>query len=53
MGENLNQEGEIMIQQGILPFKLDITEEEITPRSGLVLYGEVLRALGVKERQDK
>jgi hypothetical protein len=34
-----------MIQQGILPFKLEITEEEITPRSGLVLYAEVLRAL--------
>ena len=38
-----------MIQQGILPFKLEITEEEITPRSGLVLYAEVLRALKVKQ----
>ena len=53
MGENLNQEGESMIQQGILPFKLEITEEEITPRSGLVLYGEVLRALKVKKRVEK
>jgi hypothetical protein len=38
-----------MITQGQLPFKLEITEEEITPRSGLVLYAEVLRALKVKE----
>jgi hypothetical protein len=42
-----------MIQQGILPFKLEITEEEITPRSGLVLYAEVLRALKTKERVEK
>ena len=34
MGENLNQEGTNMIQQGILPFKLERTSEEITPRSG-------------------
>jgi len=38
-----------MIQQGILPFKLEISEEEITPRSGLILYAEVLRALRIKE----
>ena len=37
-----------MIQQGILPFKLERTSEEITPRSGLVIYAEILRALGVK-----
>lgn len=53
MGESLNQEGESMIQQGILPFKLEITGEEITPRSGLVLYAEVLRALKVKEKVGK
>jgi hypothetical protein len=53
MGENLNQEGESMIQQGILPFKLEITEEEITPRSGLVLYAEVLRALKVRKQVER
>ena len=42
-----------MIQQGILPFKLEITEEEITPRSGLVLYAEVLRALKVKQEVER
>jgi len=36
-----------MIQQGILSFKLETTEEEITPRSGLAIYAEVLRALGI------
>lgn len=42
-----------MIQQGILPFKLEITQEEITPRSGLVIYAEVLRALRVRERIER
>ena len=42
-----------MIQQGILPYKLEITQEEITPRSGLVLYAEVLRALKIKERVER
>lgn len=42
-----------MIQQGILPSKLEITEEEITPRSGLVLYAEVLRALKIRERVER
>jgi hypothetical protein len=39
-----------MITQGRLPFKLEITEEEITSRSGLALYAEVLRAFGVEEK---
>lgn len=36
-----------MIQQGILPFKLERTDELITPRSGLGLFAEVMRTLGV------
>ena len=39
-----------MIQQGILPFKLERTEELITPRSGLALVGEVVRTLKVPEK---
>ena len=39
-----------MITQDQLPFKLEITEEEITPRSGLALYAEVLRAFRIEER---
>jgi len=50
MGEDLNQEGESMISQGILPFKIERTEELITPRSGLALFAEVIRALGVKQK---
>lgn len=38
-----------MIQQDILPFKLETTGEEITPRSGLAIYAEALRALGVDD----
>jgi hypothetical protein len=49
-GEDLNQEGESMIQQGILPFKIEHTEELITPRSGLALFAEVIRALKVGEK---
>jgi hypothetical protein len=36
-----------MIQQGILPFKIERTEELITPRSGLALFAEVVRTLKV------
>jgi len=37
-----------MIQQSILPFKLKRTEERITARSGLALYAEWMRAMGVE-----
>ena len=36
-----------MIQQAILPFKMERTDELITPRSGLGLFAEVVRTLGV------
>lgn len=39
-----------MITQGKLPFKLEITDEEITPRSGLAIYAEVLRAFRIEDR---
>jgi hypothetical protein len=39
-----------MIQQGILPFKLERTEEKITPRSGLAVFSEVVRTLRVREK---
>ena len=42
-----------MIQQGILPFKLERTEEEITPRSGLAIYTEVLKAFRVRQRIER
>ena len=42
-----------MIAQGILPFKLERTEELITPRSGLALFAEVIRALKVKEKVEE
>jgi hypothetical protein len=45
--KDLNQEGELMIQQAILPFKMERTDELITPRSGLGLFAEVVRTLGV------
>ena len=39
-----------MIQQGILPFKLEHTDELITPRSGLALFAEVIRTLKVDRK---
>lgn len=42
-----------MIRQTVLPFKLEKTKEEITPRSGLVLYGEFMKGIGLKELVDR
>jgi hypothetical protein len=42
-----------MIAQGILPFKLERTEKEITPRSGLVLYAEVFKAFQIRDRIER
>ena len=39
----------VMIQQTVMPFKLKRTEEKLTPRSGLVLYAEFMKAMGVDE----
>jgi hypothetical protein len=39
-----------MIQQGILRFKIEHTEELITPRSGLALFAEVIRTLKVDQK---
>ncbi len=39
-----------MIAQCILPFKLERTDELITPRSGLALMAEVMRSLKVREK---
>jgi len=50
LGEtNKRKRGEKMIRQTVLPFKLKRTEERITARSGLVLYEEFMRAMGVEE----
>lgn len=37
-----------MIQQNVLPFKLEITKDKVTPRSGLAIYAEFLRAFGIQ-----
>jgi Transposase DDE domain group 1 len=36
-----------MIEKKVLPFKLAITDETLTPLAGLVLFGEFLRGAGV------
>ena len=42
-----------MIRQTVLPFKLERTEEGITARSGLVVYAEFMRAMGVDRLLDR
>jgi hypothetical protein len=50
MGEDLNQEGKDMVSQGVLPFKIERTDELITPRSGLALFAETLEVMKLRER---
>jgi hypothetical protein len=38
-----------MIRETVLPFKLGITNDTLTPNSGLVLFGELLRAIRLDE----
>lgn len=42
-----------MLRQTVLPFKLERTEEKVTARSGLVLYAEFMRAMGVESLVDR
>jgi hypothetical protein len=41
--------GRSMIRQTVLPFKLEKTEEKVTARSGLALYGEFMKGIGLEE----
>jgi len=42
-----------MVQQTVLPFKLKRTDERITSRSGLVIFGEFMKAMGVNRLADQ
>ena len=41
------------VKQAVLPFVLETTYEIITPRAGLVLFGEFLYGLRLNQRTDK
>jgi hypothetical protein len=43
-----NQEGYDMIQQELLPIKFERSDDEITARSGLVLFDEFIKAFWLK-----
>jgi len=43
----------VKVKQAILPFILEKTYEIITPRAGLVLFGEFLHGLRLNQRTDK
>jgi hypothetical protein len=38
-----------MIRQTVLPFKIEKTEEKVTARSGLALYAEFMKGIGLEE----
>lgn len=42
-----------MVTQALLPFKLEVTRDSITPHAGLALFGEFLHALGLPRRLDE
>jgi hypothetical protein len=42
-----------MLQQAIFPFKMERTDEMITPRSGLILFAELIRAFKVKQKVER
>lgn len=42
-----------MIQQTVLPFKLEITKEKLTARGGLALLAEFNHGIGLRELSDK
>src|SRR4030043_2205773 len=42
-----------MIRQTVLPFKLEKTEEKVTARSGLALYAEFMKGMGLEELVDR
>lgn len=42
-----------MIRQTVLPFKLERTEEKVTARSGLALYAELMKGIGLEELVDR
>jgi len=52
MGEDLNQGGKDMVTQGVLPFKIERTDEPITPHAGLAMFIEILRTLDVERLID-
>ncbi|HEX9719784.1 MAG TPA: IS1380 family transposase [Ramlibacter sp.] len=42
-----------MVTQGVLPFKLEVTRDAMTPHAGLALFGEFLPALGLARWLDE
>jgi hypothetical protein len=42
-----------MRKETVLPYKLGITEEEITPNGGLVIFGEFILSIGLDKKVEK
>ncbi len=45
--------GKDIIRQTVLSFKLERTGEKVTARSGLALYAEFMRGIGLEELVDR
>jgi hypothetical protein len=41
-----------MVTQTVLPFKLDVTQDTVTPHAGLALFGEFMHGLGLPRMLD-
>jgi len=39
-----------MIRQSVLPFKIEMTRDTITPHAGLALFGEFAVGLGLRQQ---
>ncbi|MCD6218327.1 hypothetical protein J7L05_10800 [bacterium] len=48
-----NQQGEKIMPQTVLPYKLEKTKDTITPHSGLALIGEFAHGLGLPGKLDR
>jgi hypothetical protein len=49
----ISRRGKEMIRQTVLPFKLERTEEKVTARSGLVLFAEFMKGMGLEALVDR
>lgn len=51
--QTITNEVKPMMTQNFLPFKLEKTENEITPHAGLALFGEFVRSLNILKEIDR
>jgi hypothetical protein len=43
----ITEEVKIIMPQSVLPFKLEMTQDKITPHAGLAVFGEFVHAMNI------